>query len=197
MEFVKSMKLKSTIALIVLLLPITLWVFSQENRLQNATQAPPQNDDFFAKLSIEPVTKTLAPNFLLTDLNGNAIRLHDFRGKVVLLNFWATWCPSCRFEMPSMEALHAEMSSQGLAILAVAIREDEEEVRAFYQEHGLSFPALLDQNAEAFDLYESWSLPTTFLINKGGYIVGKVVGYRDWHSDASKAFFRQLLEESA
>jgi thiol-disulfide isomerase/thioredoxin len=119
------------------------------------------------------------------------------KGKVVLLNFWATWCPSCRFEMPSMESLHKEYGELGLVVLAVAFQEGAEEVRSFYQEHELSFPGLLDPTAKVFELYKTWSLPTTFVINKRGYIVGKVIGYRDWHSDPSKAFFTKLLEESA
>ncbi|HSE90123.1 MAG TPA: TlpA disulfide reductase family protein [Candidatus Binatia bacterium] len=191
------MKLKGVIALLVLLLPVTVWLFGQDGRPQKVTQSRAQKDDFFAKLSIEPVQKKLAPDFLLKDLDGNTIRLHDLRGKVVLLNFWATWCPSCRFEMPSMEALHKELSSQGLAVLAIALRESAEDVQSFYNEHNLSFPALLDHDAEASELYETWSLPTSFLIDRRGYIVGKVVGYRDWHSDQSRGLFIQLLEESS
>jgi len=147
-------------------------------------------------VGIEAIEKRLAPNFLLKDIHGNTVRLHDLKGKVVLLNFWATWCPSCRFEMPSMEALHKELSSQGLAVLTVALRESAEDVRSFYDEHSLSFPALLDHDSEASELYETWSLPTSFVINKHGYIVGKVIGYRDWNSDQIKDFFLHLLEDS-
>ena len=189
--------MKSVIALLILFLPGTVWIVMREGRPQKVTQSPAGQEDFFAKLSIEPVKKTLAPDFLLKDLHGNTIRLHDLRGKVVFLNFWATWCPSCRLEMPSMESLHKEFSSQGLAVLAVANRESAEDVQSFYKEHNLSFPALLDHNAKASELYETWSLPTTFLINKRGYVVGKVIGYRDWDSEQSKAFFVQLLKELA
>src|SRR5918995_4567355 len=138
------MRFSSAIAILILLLPVTVWILGREGSPQPVAQSRAQNDDFFKKLSIEPLEKKLAPDFRLRDIDGNTVRLYDLKGKVVLLNFWATWCPSCRFEMPAMEALHKELSSQGLAVLAVALRESAEDVRAFYKEHNLSFPALLD-----------------------------------------------------
>jgi peroxiredoxin len=179
-----------------LLLPVTVWMLGREVPPQPANQSPTRPDDFFANLGIEPIEKKPAPDFLLKDIDGNAVRLHDFKGKVVLLNFWATWCPSCRFEMPSMEALHKDLNSKGLAVLAVALRDSTDDVRSFYNEHSLSFRALLDHDAEASEVYEIWALPTSFVINKHGYVVGKVMGYRDWSSDRSKDFFLHLLKDS-
>jgi len=191
------MTLKTTIAGLVLLAPIAVWTFSREAPRDTTTSLEVRQERLLENLNIEPVKETLAPDFLLKDLDGNSVRLRDLRGKVVLLNFWATWCPSCRFEMPSMEALHKEFGDQGLVILAINFRESPEEIQSFYKEHNLSFRALVDSGAETFAQYEAWSLPTTFLIDKRGYIVGKVIGYRDWHSDQSKAFFTQLLRKSA
>jgi peroxiredoxin len=191
------MRFGSAIALLILLMPVTAWILGREAGTLPVAQSRHPHEDSLSKLSMEPVEKRLAPDFRLKNLDGNAVRLYDLKGKVVLLNFWATWCPSCRFEMPAMEALHKELSSQGLVVLTVAFRESAEDVRAFYKEHSLSLPALLDHNAEAFELYDTWSLPTTFLIDKRGYVVGKAVGYREWNSDQTKAFFTQLLKESA
>jgi peroxiredoxin len=148
-------------------------------------------------LNIEPVPEMPAPDFVLKDVDGKTVRLHDLKGKVILLNLWATWCPSCRFEMPSMESLHKDYSERGLVVLAVAFQENADAVRSFYQEHELSFPGLLDPTATVFELYQTWSLPTTFVINKRGYIVAKAIGYRDWHSESSKSLFTRLLDESA
>ena len=184
-------------AIIIVIISVISWIFQRVGQARREDQQMVRQEGQLETLNIEPVEKTLAPDFLLKDLDGNTIRLRDLRGKVVLLNFWATWCPTCRFEMPSMEALHKEFSSQGLAVLAVALRESADDVQSFYKEHHLSFTALLDHNAAASELYQTWSLPTTFLINKRGYIVGKVIGYRDWHSDQSKALFTELLNESA
>ena len=183
--------------ILLLILSVVIWIFQRVGQARRESQLTVHQESQLETLNIEPVEKTLAPDFLLKDLDGNTIRLRDLRGKVVLLNFWATWCPTCRFEMPSMEALHKEFSSQGLAVLAVALRESADDVQSFYKEHHLSFTALLDHNGDASELYQTWSLPTTFLINKRGYIVGKVIGYRDWHSDQSKALFTELLNESA
>jgi cytochrome c biogenesis protein CcmG, thiol:disulfide interchange protein DsbE len=115
---------------------------------------------------------------------------------VVLLNFWATWCPPCRLEMPTLEALHRQLGLRGLAVVAVAARDSAGDVRSFFNEHRLSFPALLDPGAHAYGVYEIWSLPTTFVIDKRGYLVGKVVGHRDWTSEQSKDFFVHLLGDS-
>lgn len=191
------MTFKVTIAGLILLVPAAVWTFFREAPRETTTSPEVRQERLLENLNIEPVKETLAPDFLLKDLNGNSVRLGDFRGKVVLLNFWATWCPSCRFEMSSMEALHKEFSDEGLVVLAINFRENRSDVQSFYKEHNLSFRALLDSGAESFARYEAWSLPTTFLIDKRGYVVGKVVGYRDWHSDQSKAFFTQLLRESA
>ena len=184
-------------AIIIVIISVVSWIFQRVGQARRESQLTVLQQSQLKTLNIEPVEKTLAPDFLLKDLDGTTIRLHDLRGKIVLLNFWATWCPTCRVEMPSMEALHKEFSSQGLAVLAVALRESADDVQSFYKEHHLSFTALLDHNGDASELYQTWSLPTTFLINKRGYIVGKVIGYRDWHNDQSKVLFTALLKESA
>jgi peroxiredoxin len=190
------MRFANAIAVLILLLPVTVWTLGREGGFQPEAQSRSRKDVFSASLGIEAVERKLAPDLFLKDLDGNIVRLQDLKGKVVLLNFWATWCPSCRFEMPLMEALHKELNSQGLAVLAIALRENAEDVRAFYNEHRLSFPALLDRDAKAAELYDVWSLPTSFVIDKHGYVVGKVIGYRDWNSDPSKAFFLHLLKDS-
>jgi peroxiredoxin len=196
-ESVTTMRLKFTISILILLLPIAGLFISREGLPSRETSAAVRQDDLLEKLSIEPVGEMEAPDFVLKDLDGNSIRLRDLRGKVILLNFWATWCPSCRFEMPSMEALHKEFSGRELVVLAVNFQESAENVRSFYQEHNLSLPALLDPGAKVFALYQAWSLPTTLVINKQGHVVGKVVGYRDWDSDQSKALFTELLKGAA
>ncbi|HWP22931.1 MAG TPA: TlpA disulfide reductase family protein [Candidatus Binatia bacterium] len=190
------MRFANAIAVLVLALPVAVWILGREGGFQPGAQSPSLKDVFSAGLGIDTVEKKPAPDFFLKDLDGNIVRLQDLKGKVVLLNFWATWCPTCRFEMPLMEALHKELSSQGLAVLAIAFRESAEEVRTFYNEHRLSFPALLDHDAKAAELYDVWSLPTSFVIDKHGYVVGKIIGYRDWNSDPSKDYFLHLLKDS-
>src|SRR5215510_2017966 len=147
------------------------------------------------EINVEPLNQSLSNfDFAVRDLQGKKINLRDLRGKVVLLNFWATWCPSCKFEMPSMDARHKELGNKGLVVLAVNVRESAEEVKAFFQEHGLSFPAVLDEDGDVFERFNVWSLPTTFIIGRKGELLGKVIGYRDWDSEQTIRFLKRLLE---
>lgn len=192
------MNIKATVSILVLILPFAGLILTREDFLQRQ-KAPSITEGAVLKtLNIEKFDKRIpASDFTLKDLNGNTVRLRDLKGKVVFLNFWATWCPPCRLEMPTMEELHKEFSDQGLVILATNFRESPDEVRSFLKQHSLTFTTLLDEQERAFGLYRAWSLPTTYLINKNSEIVGKVIGYRDWHSSQAKAFFRQLLEDQA
>jgi thiol-disulfide isomerase/thioredoxin len=189
------MNIKTAISIIVLLLPLAGLTLSREGLTDRQKSSAIMEDGLLLKLNIEKIDKrTPALDFILKDLNGNKIKLQDLRGKVVFLNFWATWCPSCRLEMPSMEKLHEEFGNQGLVVLAINYREKAEEINAFFKEHRVTFTTLLDEQGRSLELYKAWSLPTTYLINRNGEIVGKLVGHRDWHSEQARVFFRQLLE---
>ena len=120
----------------------------------------------------------LAPDFTLETLEGENITLSDLRGKMVLLNFWATWCPPCRSEMPAFQKAYIDYEEEGFVILAVnATRQDKlESVGAFITEYGLSFPIVLDVEGNANQLYQVQSLPTSFFIDKEGMIQEVVVG---------------------
>jgi thiol-disulfide isomerase/thioredoxin len=123
------------------------------------------------------LTGTHATDFGLKDLEGNEVTLSSLRGKVVLLNFWATWCPPCRKELPTIEALHKEFSGKGLVILGV---NDEEKgtVRGFVKQNGYTFPTLLDTKSQAQKAYRAYSIPTLVLIDRQGLIVNHLVGGR-------------------
>ena len=142
-----------------------------------------------------PKKVILAPNFALDDFSGRQISLRELRGKVVFLNFWATWCPPCVQEMPTMEKLHKTFGQKGLTVLAINYREDAKEVKEFFSKHKLTFIALLDLDGKVSERFRAWGLPVTVIINKRGEIVGKVIGSRDWHSKEAKEFFAKLLTE--
>jgi thiol-disulfide isomerase/thioredoxin len=108
-----------------------------------------------------------APDFELETFGGENVRLRDLRGKIVLINFWATWCEPCKIEMPFFERLYQENKSR-LEILAVNFDEDQQKVEQFAQEYGLSFPVLLDPGAEVQNLYRVRGYPTTFIVNEAG-----------------------------
>lgn len=138
-----------------------------------------------------------APDFTLPGLDGQMVRLADFRGKVVLLNIWATWCPPCVEEMPSMEALYQKLKAEGFEILAVSVDvSGAEAVRPFMEKHRLNFPALTDTDGTVKSLYQTTGVPESFIIDKDGVIVEKVIGPRDWASPGAVRFFRNLIQRN-
>jgi cytochrome c biogenesis protein CcmG, thiol:disulfide interchange protein DsbE len=130
-------------------------------------------------------------------LTEKRVTLKEQRGKVVFLNFWATWCPPCIQEMPTMEKLHQDFGKDGLVILAINFQETPEQVKEFFREHSLTFTALLDRSGKVFELYQAWALPMSGIVNKRGELVGKISGYRDWHGEEARQLFQQLLAEES
>jgi peroxiredoxin len=124
----------------------------------------------------------VAPDFTLKDLDGRSVSLSDYRGKVVFLNFWATWCPPCREEMPAMERLNAVFEGKDFVMLAVNVEKDLEPVRAFLAQHPHSFAVLLDQQSAVQNLYGVFRFPETFLLDQEGRLVERFLGARDWSS---------------
>ena len=129
----------------------------------------------------------------LSDLFGNVVRLSEFRGKIVFLNFWATWCPTCVVEMPSMEKLHRRLKDQDFAMIAVNLKESETQVKSFFEKLQLSFTALLDVNGEVASGLAVNALPTTFFLDKKGRIIGMALGPREWDNQASIELFEFLI----
>ena len=118
----------------------------------------------------------LAPDFTLIDLEGNQVSLSDFRGKTVFVNFWATWCPPCRAEMPEIEAVYQEYKDKGVVIIGVDIEETKEEVLQFVQQGGYSWTFVLDTTGEVTANYKIQAIPTSFFIDREGIIRAMNVG---------------------
>ena len=137
-----------------------------------------------------------APNFTFPGLDGKMVSLTDYRGKVVFLNIWATWCGPCKQEMPSMERLYKALKGEDFEILAVSIDTlGAKAVAPFMKEYGLSFPALLDTGGTIQRLYGTTGIPETFIINKEGIIEQKIIGSRDWAAPEAIRFFRNLAKK--
>jgi peroxiredoxin len=135
-----------------------------------------------------------ADDFTLKALNGKRVRMSGLKGKAVLLNFWATWCPPCRREMPSMERLYQRYRSRGLVILAVSLdRSSPDEGRSFVDEMGLNFTVLLDPDGLTSSLYSVSGVPFSFLIDPEGRIVYKAAGAIDWDGAVVQAAVEAVL----
>ena len=151
-------------------------------------------DRLFGNIGILKIPHVTRPvEIQLKDVYGNTVRLSDFRGKVVFLNFWATWCAACVVEMPSMEKLHRRLKDKDFVMVAINLQESDAQVKAFFEKMKLSFTALLDSNGEVATGFAVNALPTTFVLDKEGRIVGAAIGPREWNSRASIALFEYLL----
>jgi peroxiredoxin len=135
-----------------------------------------------------------APDFTLNDLSGRPIQLSSLKGKVVLLNFWATWCPPCREEVPSLVNLNRVMQGKAFQMLAVSIDEGgKDAVASFFKKTGVVLPALLDTQGKVSLLYGTSGVPETFVIDGQGVIVKKVMGGLDWNSTEVISYLDGLL----
>lgn len=131
-------------------------------------------------------------NFKLIKLNGEKVDLEDYKGKVIMLNFWATWCPPCRAEMPSMENIHKKYDPEKFVILAVSVdRSKRKNVEEFIKDNGYSFAVFHDSDNKLSRKFAIRSIPTTYIINKDGIIVDKKLGAINWENYP----FKQLIEK--
>jgi peroxiredoxin len=154
-------------------------------------------DSFFTSYKPRVKVGLPAPNFTFPGLDGKIVSLTDFKGEVVFVNIWATWCPPCREEMPSMEKLYQELKGKDFEILAVSIDAlGATAVAPFMKEYKLSFPALLDPEGTIKNLYGTTGVPESFVIGKEGIIEEIVIGPRDWASPEVFRFLRNMIQKS-
>ena len=134
-------------------------------------------------------------DFTLSRLEGGSVSLSDYAGSVVLLNFWATWCPPCREELPSMVRLQEELGSDNFTILAVSLREERDVVESFMDEHDFELPVLLDPSGSVGMQYGVRGIPTSYVVDREGRVVGMLVGAREWDAPEVKELIRHLASE--
>lgn len=141
-----------------------------------------------------PQESFIAPSFELPSLSGGKIRLTDYRGKVVFINFWATWCSTCKVEMPSMERLYQRFKSRRFEMLTISVDKDPSAVQPFIDQYSLTFPVLFDPDSDiAKKMYKTTGVPETFIVRQDGVIVFKAIGPRDWATDETIQAFEQML----
>ena len=153
----------------------------------------PQQEINFNQL--KPKEGYLAPKFTLRNLRGNLEGLDDHAGKVIVVNFWATWCAPCVKEMPSFETLYRRFRSQGLTVLAVSLDKDgSSKVQDYVDKYKLSFPVLLDTEGVAEKLYPSFTIPFTYVLDKQGRVAARIDGAKDWESPETFKAIEYLLK---
>ncbi len=126
----------------------------------------------------------MAPDFSLPDMDGQQHKLSDFHGKTVIVNFWATWCPPCRAELPSMNRAWAKVKKDGIVMIAINVGEDEDTIFSFMGDYPIDFLMLLDQSSKVTQHWPIKGLPTTYVIDPQGHLYYRAIGSRKW--DASK-----------
>ncbi|MHB1405260.1 MAG: peroxiredoxin family protein [Desulfitobacteriaceae bacterium] len=160
---------------VAFLIGLVIWgLYSKPN-----SAGVPTNTDQGQQLTVGLEKGNLAPDFELGSVDGKAIKLSSLRGKKVIVNFWATWCPPCRLEMPEMEKFYTKNKNEEIEILAVNLTKAEKnraDVPVFIEAYGITFPVLLDENSDVARLYNVSSIPASFILDTQGVIREKIVG---------------------
>jgi peroxiredoxin len=159
---------------------------------QGSTSAAAEDPHEALRL-IRPKKATPAKPFTVQTPTGGTLRLSDLRGKIVMVNFWATWCPPCLEEMPAMQRLYDRFKADGFVVVALSVDTQRGEVTAFVKEHTLTFPVGLDPKMQVAEAYSVRALPSTFFIDSQGRTVAMALGPREWDGPHAQALIRNLL----
>ena len=201
MVLCRKKSLKKAIMLLVIpvvLLPVILWqaglLKASGEGLGGKSLEYDRIGSLFKKLGIIRLSGIAPPvEIKLENIDGKSVNVSDFKGKIVVLNFWTTWCPDCRIEMPEMEKLYKRFKEDDFVMVSINLRESSQKVSAFFKKHKLTFIALLDSNGSVGTSFGIRSIPTTFILDKQGGLLGKALGPRDWGGRKATALFETLV----
>ncbi|HEY5738599.1 MAG TPA: redoxin domain-containing protein [Gammaproteobacteria bacterium] len=133
-----------------------------------------------------------APDFSLLDMDGTVFRLSDHRGRVLIVNFWATWCPPCREEMPAMQRAWEQLREEGMLMIGINVGEDEDTIFQFTADYPVDFPLLMDSDSAVTGRWPVRGLPTTYVVDPAGRLVYQAIGSREWDDPALLELVRAL-----
>ena len=195
--------MKKHLTIRILLISITLIFFVfiamqvfDADPVADATSDSRKLERLFEDMGVDKLPQDTDPvEIHLQDINGNLVSLSDLRGRIVFLNFWTTWCPTCLIEMPSMEKLHQKFKDKYFAMVTVNIQESDSQVEKFFKKFKLTFTALLDTTGEVAIGFSIRSIPTTFILDKSGRTIGTILGPREWDSNKAVALFEHLIDK--
>jgi thiol-disulfide isomerase/thioredoxin len=197
----RKKNLKNMIVVLVITLAMLPVVFGYARRGEafgyGSNAKSPEHErinSLFEELGIIRLSsRTLPRKIKLNNINGKTQDISDLKGKVVFINFWATWCPDCRVEMPEMEKLYNRFKEDDFAMVAISLRETSQKVSAFFKNNKLTFEALLDLDGSVGEAFRIRSIPTTYILDKRGDLIGKAMGPRKWGSQKSVELFQILV----
>jgi len=182
---------------LLLLLPV-VFGFIGAGLLQTDLIAKTPNHDLkrlFNDLGVLAIPPDSGPlEIRLSDPDGRPVSLSEFRGKIVFVNFWTTWCLACVIEMPSMQKLHQKFKDKDFVMVAINLQESAARVKQFFEEHKLTFLTLLDITGDVGAGLGIRSIPTTLILDKNGRLIGKALGPREWEGKESIALFEYLVD---
>ena len=183
---------------VFILLMLVVFGFAGLSFLQIDLFSKTENQELerlFSDMGVLPIPPDSDPlEIRLSDPTGRPISLSEFRGKIVFINFWTTWCLACVIEMPSMQKLHQKFKDKDFVMVAINLQESASRVEQFYKEHKLTFTTLLDITGDVGAGLGIRSIPTTFILDKNGRIIGKALGPREWEGKKSIALFEYLTD---
>jgi thiol-disulfide isomerase/thioredoxin len=154
-------------------------------------------DRLFSDMGVIKSVNALPVEVELKDVGGRSVSLSDFKGKIVFLNFWTSWCFDCRIEMPHMEKLHQKFKDKDFEMITINLQESASQVEQFFKKFKLTFTALLDSDGKIGAHFRITSIPTSFILDRDGIIIGKVMGPRKWDDKRAFALFEHLTNRSA
>jgi peroxiredoxin len=187
---------RTTLVAVAVVAVVTVVLLSARTRrnVDVGAKGPARSGEQAPRQAPSAKVSDLAPDFALTDLEGKEVRLSDLRGKVVLIDFWATWCPPCREELPHIQRLHEQLESEGLVVLALATDRDPAKVRSFVSHHGFTF-TVLPVNPRVAATYRVRGIPTVYLVDREGRIRFRHVGYSRGAEKSLEKETKDLLAE--
>jgi len=143
--------------------------------------------------AIDELVGNKAPDFTIKDITGRILSLSSLRGKTVLVSFWATWCPPCRNEMPSLNRLYKSYKDHGFVVLAVSTDRNTSAVKNFLSQYPVDFPVFMDADMQTSRQYRVFSMPTAFLVDRSGVIIKRYLGEEDWDSPETRSEIIKVL----
>jgi peroxiredoxin len=191
----KIIKYIFTIAVVAGLLVFVVFHLIPRNSDSSNLQQQNNTPQASGNSTVQSTTNSSVPSFMIMDLKGKEKQLDDYKDKLILVNFWASWCGPCNEEAPSMEKMYKELRSKGLVVVGISIDHHVSQVEKFVKEYSITFPVLLDTDENVASSYGITGVPETFILNRNYKLIKHIIGPIDWTSPDATNYLSELLKE--